>query len=234
MLQGGLGQPDGGWPEQVQKVVLADRVPTTKRPGELAAHVDLGETRTTLSRTLGRPATDDDLYSHLMYPQVFADFDQFVATYGEVSDLPTTAFFYGLSIGEEIEVEIDRGKVLFIKLISIGEADEQGRRSVFYELNGMPRESQVVDKALAPKTAATTLKGNASDPLQAVAPMPGMITDIAVGVGTKVKAGDPLITLEAMKMLTTISAGTEGTVTEILVKKGDSVATDDLLARLEA
>ncbi len=233
MLQGGLGQPDGGWPEQVQKVVLGDRKPFTTRPGERAPKVDLDATREELTRTLGRRATDDDLYSHLMYPQVFAEFDQFVSTYSQVSGLPTTAFFYGLSIGEEIEVEIDRGKVLFIKLINIGEADEQGRRSVFYELNGMPRESQVVDKALAPKNVAARPKGNANDTSQAVAPMPGMVTDIAVGIGTKVKAGDPLITLEAMKMLMTISAGMDGTVTEILVKKGDSVATDDLLARLE-
>src|SRR5690606_39204704 len=100
MLQGGLGQPDGGWPADVQKVVLGDRVPTTARPGERAVPVDLDETRATLRKALGRPATDDDLYSHLMYPQVFADFDQFVATYGEVSSLPTPAFFYGLSIGE--------------------------------------------------------------------------------------------------------------------------------------
>ena len=233
MLQGGLGQPDGGWPAQVQKVVLGDRVPTTQRPGELATPVNLDETRAGLRTTLGRPPTEDDLYSHLMYPQVFADFDLFVATYGEVSGLPTTAFFYGLSVGEEIEVEIDPGKVLFIKLISIGDADEQGRRGVFYELNGMPRESQVVDKSLAPRNAVTKPKGNPSDPLQAVAPMPGMITSIAVGVGTKVNAGDPLITLEAMKMLTTISANADATVTEILVKTGDSVATDDLLARLE-
>jgi pyruvate carboxylase len=213
--------------------VLGDRVPTTKRPGELAARVDLDETRAGLRTKLGRPPTDDDLYSHLMYPQVFAEFDQFVATYSEVSGLPTTAFFYGLSVGEEIEVEIDRGKLLFIKLISIGEADGHGRRSVFYELNGMPRESQVVDKSLAPRDAVTKPKGDPSNPLQAVAPMPGMITSIAVGVGTKVNAGDPLITLEAMKMLTTISASADATVTEILVKTGDSVATDDLLARLE-
>ena len=98
---------DGGWPAQVQKVVLGDRVPTTQRPGELATPVNLDETRAELRTTLGRPPTEDDLYSHLMYPQVFADFDQFVATYGDVSGLPTTAFFYGLSVGEEIEVEID-------------------------------------------------------------------------------------------------------------------------------
>jgi pyruvate carboxylase len=233
MLQGGLGQPDGGWPEQVQRAVLGDRVPTTSRPGELAPHIDLEETRADLTKTLARPATDDELYSHLMYPQVFADFEQFLATYGEVSGLPTTAFFYGLSLGEEIEVEIDRGKLLFIKLIGIGEADEQGRRNVFYELNGMPRESQILDTSLVPKHGVTAPKGDAKDPLQVVAPMPGMVTDLAVGVGTKVQAGDPLITLEAMKMLTTISASTAGTVTEILVKKGDAVATDDLLARLE-
>ncbi len=234
MLSGGLGQPDGGWPKDVQKVVLGDRVPTTKRPGELAAPVDLEATRASVAAKLGRPANDDDLYSHLMYPQVFADFDQFLANYGDVSGLPTPAFFYGLSIGEEIEVQIDHGKLLFIKLIGIGEADDEGRRNVFYELNGMPRESQVLDKSLAPKNAVTKPKGDSKDPLQVVAPMPGMVTDLAVGVGTKVKAGDPIVTLEAMKMLTTISANTDGTVTEILVKKGDAVSTEDLLARLEA
>jgi len=234
MLSGGLGQPDGGWPKDVQKVVLGDRVATTKRPGELAAPVDLEATRADLAKKLGRAANDDDLYSHLMYPQVSADFDQFMASYGEVSGLPTPAFFYGLSIGEEIEVQIDHGKLLFIKLIGIGEADDEGRRNVFYELNGMPRESQILDKSLAPKNAVTKAKGDAKDPLQVVAPMPGMVTDLAVGVGTRVKAGDPIISLEAMKMLTTISANIDGTVTEILVKKGDSVSTDDLLARLEA
>jgi len=234
MLSGGLGQPDGGWPKEVQRVVLGDRVPTTKRPGELAAPVDLEATRADLAKKLGRPCTEDDLYSHLMYPQVFADFEQFTNTYDQVSGLPTTAFFYGLSLGEEIEVQIDHGKLLFIKLIGIGEPDDAGRRNVFYELNGMPRESQILDKSLAPKNAVTKPKGDAKDPLQVVAPMPGMVTEISIGVGTKVKAGDPIITLEAMKMLTTISANTDGTVTEILVRKGDSVATDDLLARLEA
>ena len=234
MLSGGLGQPDGGWPKDVQKVVLGDRVATTKRPGELAAPVDLEATRADLAKKLGRAANDDDLYSHFMYPQVSADFDQFMTSYGEVSGLPTPAFFYGLSIGEEIEVQIDHGKLLFIKLIGIGEADDEGRRNVFYELNGMPRESQILDKSLAPKNAVTKAKGDAKDPLQVVAPMPGMVTDLAVGVGTRVKAGDPIISLEAMKMLTTISANIDGTVTEILVKKGDSVSTDDLLARLEA
>jgi len=233
MLSGGLGQPDGGWPEDVQKVVLGGRTATTKRPGELAAPVDLEAARASLAAKLGRPSTDDDLYSHLMYPQVFADFDHFLGNYGEVSGLPTPAFFYGLSIGEEIEVQIDHGKLLFIKLIGIGEADDEGRRNVFYELNGMPRESQVLDKALAPKNAVTKPKGDAKDPLQVVAPMPGMVTDLAVGVGTHVKAGDPIVTLEAMKMLTTISANIDGTVTEILVKKGDSVSSDDLLARIE-
>ncbi|NLT71322.1 MAG: pyruvate carboxylase [Verrucomicrobiaceae bacterium] len=233
MLQGGLGQPDGGWPTAVQKAILGDRVPTTKRPGELADPVDLDQTRKELTETLGRPCGEDDLYSHFMYPQVFADFDQFIGTYDRVSGLPTPAFFYGLSIGEEIEVQIDHGKLLFIKLIGIGEADDEGYRSVFYELNGMPRESQILDKTLAPKDAVTKPKGDSKDPLQVVAPMPGMVTEINVGVGTKVSAGDPVITLEAMKMLTTISANTDGTVTEVLVRKGEAVSTEDLLARLE-
>ncbi len=233
MLRGGLGQPDGGWPEDVQRAVLGDREPTTKRPGELAAPVDLEATRAELSEELGRDATEDDLYSHLMYPQVFADFQKFLGTYDSLTGLPTTAFFYGLKVGEEIAMEIQPGKILFIKLIGINEPDAEGRRTIFYELNGMPRESQVVDRARAPKDSVSRLKGDANDPLQAVAPMPGMVTEISVGVGHPVKEGDPLVTLEAMKMLTTISAAQDGVVTEIVVSESEVVETDDLLLKLE-
>ncbi len=233
MLWGGLGQPDGGWPADVQKAVLGGREPTTSRPGDLAEPINLETTRSELSTTLGRTANDDDLYSHLMYPAVFAEFDEFVRTYGKLQGLPTTAFFYGLSISEEISVEIGPGKVLFIKLIGISEPDAEGQRNVFYELNGMPRECAVIDQALAPKNAITRLKGDLNDPLQAVAPMPGMVSEVNAEVGAKLEEGDPIITLEAMKMLTTISASTTGTVTEILAQKGDAVETEDLLARLE-
>ena len=233
MLWGGLGQPDGGWPRDVQKAVLGDREPTTKRPGELAAPVDIESVRTELTEKLGRPATNDDLYSHLMYPQVFADFQKFLDTYDMLSGLPTTAFFYGLQPGEEISVEIQPGKILFVKLVGINEPDAEGRRTIFYELNGMPRESVVVDKEKAPKNLVTRQKGDSNDPLQAVAPMPGMVTEVNVGVGHPVKEGDALVTLEAMKMLTTISAVQDGVVKEILVTEGEAVETDDLLVKLE-
>jgi len=232
MLAGGLGQPDGGWPADVQKVVLGNRKATTMRPGELADPIDIEATRTELTAKLGRPATEDDLYSHLMYPQVFADFTAFRTRYDDLSGLPTPAFFYGLQIGEEIEIEIDTGKILIIKLISIGEADSTGRRALFYELNGMPRESVVLDNSLKSVSIAARQKGESGNPAHACAPMPGMVTEICVTPGEAVKAGDKLIILEAMKMLTTVSAGADGLVSEILVKKGERVDSDDLLARL--
>ncbi|MFT4176798.1 MAG: pyruvate carboxylase [Luteolibacter sp.] len=233
MLSGGLGQPDGGWPEDVQKVVLGNKEPTTKRPGELAEPIDLEETRALITKKIGRQASDDDLFSYLMYPQVFEDFNRFRSQYDDLSGLPTPAFFYGLQIGEEIEVEIDPGKILIIKLISIGEPDTEGRRAVFYELNGMPRESIVADKSLKTSAKFTRLKGDPNDPLQACAPMLGMVTEVAVAPGQPVKTGDKLVVLEAMKMLTTVSANTDGIVSEILVKKGDPVDSDDLLVTLK-
>ena len=232
MLAGGLGQPDGGWPIDVQKVVLGNRKATTLRPGELADPIDLEAARAELAAKLGRPANDDDLYSHLMYPQVFADFMAFRAKYDDLSGLPTPAFFYGLHIGEEIEIEIDTGKILIIKLISIGEADSAGRRALFYELNGMPRESIVADNSLKSISKAARPKGEPENPAHACAPMPGMVTEVAVSIGQQVKAGDKLVILEAMKMLTTVSAGADGVVSEVLVKKGDQVDSDDLLVIL--
>jgi pyruvate carboxylase len=233
MLSGGLGQPDGGWPVEVQRVVLGNRKATTKRPGELAEPIDLEITRSELTAKLGRPANDDDLYSHLMYPQVFADFTAFRAKYDDLSGLPTPAFFYGLQIGEEIEIEIETGKTLIIKLISIGEADSAGRRALFYELNGSPRESIVVDNSLKSTSTAARIKGEIGNPAHVCAPMPGMVTEVAVSPGQVVKTGDKLIILEAMKMLTTVSASADGIMSEILVKKGEQVDSDDLLAKLE-
>ena len=185
-----------------------------------------------LAAKLKREPTEDDLYSYLMYPGVFADFWKITREYGNVSKLPTPAFFYGLQIGEEMEIEIDTGKILIIKLISIGEADSAGRRALFYELNGMPRESVVTDNSLKSVSTASRPKGEPDNPAHACAPMPGMVTEVAVSPGQEVKAGDKLVVLEAMKMLTTVSASEDGTVSEILVKKGDRVDSDDLLVKL--
>jgi pyruvate carboxylase len=236
MLSGGLGQPDGGWPADVQKVVLGpNQKITTKRPGELAEPVDFNEVAKLLNlqSPISSLQSQDAIYSHLMYPQVYKDFQASRTKYDDLSKLPTTAFFYGLQIGEEIEVEIDPGKILIIKLISIGEADNEGRRTLFYELNGMPRESIIIDKSLVTTATAARQKGNPGDPNQICAPLPGMITEIVVSPGTEVKAGDKLITLEAMKMLTTVCAQADGIIKDILVKKGIQVDSDDLLVLME-
>lgn len=232
MLAGGLGQPDGGWPKDIQKIVLGDKTPVTVRPGELAPPCDLEETKQQLSEQLGRPATDDELYSYLMYPQVFNDFHETLKSYDRLTVLPTPSFFYGLQVGEEINVDIAPGKTLFIKLISIGDPDGEGRRTLFYELNGMPRECVVVDKALG-KEVAAKIKGEPGNPKHINAPLPGMISEIAVKVGDEVKEGDKIVVLEAMKMLTTVSATEDGVISEILLQKGQSADTGDLLVKLQ-
>lgn len=236
MLSGGLGQPDGGWPADVQKVVLGpNHKITTKRPGELAEPIDFDEVAKSLNlqSSIDNQQSADAIYSHLMYPAVYKEFQAVRERYDDLSKLPTPAFFYGLQIGEEIEVEIDPGKILIIKLISIGEADAEGERTLFYELNGMPRESIVTDKSLTGTATAARRKGDPNDPSQVCAPLPGMVTEIAVSPGTEVKAGDKLVTIEAMKMLTTVSAPVDGTIKDILVKKGVQVNSDDLLVILE-
>ena len=130
-------------------------------------------------------------------------------------------------------MEIDPGKILIIKLISIGEPDDEARRTLFYELNGMPRESIVVDKSLSTTATAARQKGDPANPAHISAPLPGMVTEIAATPGTEVKAGDKLLIIEAMKMLTTVSAPNDGTIKDILVKKGVQVDSDDLLVVME-
>jgi len=229
MLSGGLGEPMGGWPPAVVKAVLGTARPKRVKP----TPVKLKETKADVAAKLKRDASDDDLFSHLMYPSVFADFAKFQREFGDVSALPTPAFFYGLKPGEEISVSIEEGKVLFIKLINVGTPDKEGRRTIGFELNGMPREAVVQDKAVAPKSKARA-KADAADLNQLGAPIPGMVTALTVSLGSKVAKGDKVVTLEAMKMQTTIYAHADGVVGELLVAVGDSVDSGDLMVKLRS
>jgi pyruvate carboxylase len=232
MLSGGLGQPTGGWPKKLQHVVLGKRRPIKGRPGESMPSLNLKKVKTDLAAKLKREATDDDLYSHLMYPEVFAEFARFARDYSDLSVVPTPAFFYGLKQGEEISVTIEEGKTLFIRLINVGPVDADGRRTVLFELNGVARQTTVADRSVQ-SSVKERAKADPAVPTQVGAPIPGLITALSVGVGTKVVKGDKLLTMEAMKMQTTLYAQCDGTVTEVHAKVGDTVESKDLLVLIK-
>ncbi|MEJ5238191.1 pyruvate carboxylase [Limisphaera sp. VF-2] len=231
MLMGGLGQPPGGWPRKLQKIVLGDRKPYRGRPGARLQPIDLEAVREELRAKLRRDVSTDDVYSYLMYPEVFLQFARMLATYDDLSVLPTPAFFYGLKPGEEISVDLEPGKTLFIRLISVGPPDAEGKRVVAFELNGMARQITVVDKSVQPKVKSRP-KADPQDPWQVGAPIPGVITALPITVGATVRKGDKLLALEAMKMQTTVQAPMDAEVAEILVASGDMVEAKDLLVRL--
>lgn len=231
MLSGGLGQPKGGWPKAVQKVVLGDRKPFKGRPGTRAAKVDLKQVRIDLEARLKRPATDDDVYAYLMYPQVFEDLVDYVDHYGHARVLPTPAFFYGLQPGEEISVEIEQGKTLIVKLIYVSDPNEDGARTLTFELNGRARECVIVDRSIKSESKQRT-KADAADKKQVGAPIPAMVSSVSVTVGQKVKQKEKLLVLEAMKMQTTVYALADGVVERVEVQAGDQVDSKDLLVQL--
>ena len=231
LVSGNLGQPKGGWPKAVQKVILGKQKPLRGRPGASAPKVDLKKESQSLKKKLGSRYTDDDLFSSLMYPQVYNEFQDFKKKYGDVSVLPTTAYFHGLEPGEEISIRIEEGKTLFIKLLHVGDPDEKGIRSLTFELNGKARTTMVQDKSVKGDSKARE-KADPSNYKHVAAPIPAMISSIATSVGKTVAKGDKIAVLEAMKMQTTLYASSDGTVDEILVKVGDSVESKDLIARL--
>ncbi len=233
MLKGNLGQPHGGWPDGILKKVLKGETPLTERPGKTLPPVDLEETRAKLSAELGGKSVDDeDLNGYLMYPKVFLDYMGRHRLYGPVRALPTRIFFYGMEPGEEITAEIDPGKQLEIRLQAVGETTEDGEVKVFFELNGQPRVIRVPNRAVKAKTAARP-KAAEGNPAHIGAPMPGSIASVAVSVGSKVRAGDLLLTIEAMKMETGLHADREAVVKALHVNAGSQIEAKDLLIELE-
>jgi pyruvate carboxylase len=232
-FEGKLGQPPGGFPPKLQSRILRGRKPLTGRVGETLPPADFTAAAKKVEELTGRSPSGRDVVSYLLYPKVFSDFTQIQARYSDLSVLPSPIFFYGMEKGEEVSVEIEPGKTLIIKFLTVGDPHEDGKRLVFFELNGQPREVIVVDRSLGGGTIVTRPKAEVGNPLHVAAPMPGAVVSVVVAVGENVAAGQKLLTLEAMKMQTTLYAERAGRVAEVLTRPGTQVEGGDLLIRFE-
>jgi pyruvate carboxylase len=231
MMHGNLGQPPGGWPKALQKKILKGEPPLTDRPGKHLEPVDLEAVRAALAERLGVEVDDEDLNGYLMYPKVFTDYTERHQIYGPVRTLPTPTFFYGMGPGDEIEAEIAPGVTLEVRCVAMGETNEDGERRVFFELNGAPRVIRVPDRRVA-GAAAKMPKAEAGNPDHVGAPMPGVVASVAVQPGARVRKGDLLLTIEAMKMETGLHADRAATIAAIHVAAGAQIDAKDLLVEL--
>jgi pyruvate carboxylase len=233
MMQGMLGEPEGGWPKPFQEIVLrsAHEKPIVGRPGAALPPADFTAAAATIRDKTKRDPRGEDVLSYLLYPQVFLDYLDHWQQYGDTSTIPTANFFYGLQPGDEIAVEIERGKTLIVRFLTTGEVREDGTRTVFFELNGQPRDVTVIDRAILPEEAKAR-KADPDDPHHVGANMPGMVVTVAVQAGDPVAKGQKLLTLEAMKMQTNLSAERDGVIDQVVVKPGTQVETGDLLLTL--
>jgi pyruvate carboxylase len=229
MLKGDLGQSPGGWPEALQKKALKGEAPYTVRPGSLLPDADLDAERKAIETKLERSVNDFEFASYLMYPKVFTDFALTAETYGPVSVLPTHAYFYGMEDGEELFADIERGKTLVIVNQASSGTDDKGMVTVFFEINGQPRRIKVPDRAHGASGSAVRRKAEPGNVSHIGAPMPGVISRVFINQGQEVKAGDVLLSIEAMKMETALHAERDGKIAEVLVRPGDQIDAKDLL-----
>lgn len=232
LIGGRMGQPMGGFPEQVEKKILRGEEPLRERPGATLVPADFEAEAVRLEGVLGRAATNQEIVSSLLYPEVYQKFVEHEQTYADTSCLPTPVFFYGLELAEEIAVEIEQGKTLIIKFLGVADAHPDGQRHVFFELNGIPRSVAVRDQSLESEVVKAE-KADPSNPNHVAAAMPGMVVSLAVQEGDSVAEGQKLLVIEAMKMQTTLVAEKKGKVQRILVKSGSQIETGDLLAVIE-
>ncbi|MCD1643561.1 pyruvate carboxylase [Aurantimonas coralicida] len=229
MMHGDLGQPPQGWPADIQKKVLKGETPITVRPGSLLADADLDAEQAKLEEKLERDASAQEFASYLMYPKVFTDFAAAQELYGPVSMLPTPSYFYGIAQDEEVLIDLERGKTLVVRCLGFGETDEKGMRTVFFELNGQPRRIKVPDRAHGAAGGAVRPKAEAGNANHVGAPMPGVVSTLAVAAGQTVRSGDVLLSIEAMKMETAIHAERDGTIEAVHVTAGAQIDAKDLL-----
>ncbi len=231
LFSGYLGQPTGGFPKELQEVILKGKEAITVRPGELLEPVDFDALTEELTKEMGRTPSNQDVLAYALYPKVFLGYVKKQEMFGDVSNLDTATFLFGMRLGEEIEVEIERGKTLIVKFISLGEPMPDGTRVVYFELNGQSRQVLIKDESIK-SSVVTKVKADPKNENHIGATMPGTVIKVVVEKGDQVKQGDHLIITEAMKMETTVQAPFSGTITDIYVKDGEAISTGDLLIEI--
>jgi pyruvate carboxylase len=232
MMRGNLGQPPAGFPKTILDKVLGKEKPNLERPGKHLKPVDLEATRKEAAEALGVVIDDEDLNGYLMYPKVFSDYRTRNETYGPVRTLPTKNFFYGMVPNEQISVSIDPGVTLEVRCSALSEPNAEGEVKVFFELNGQPRTVRVKDRSATASVIARA-KADVTNTAHVGAPMPGVVATVLVVVGQSVLKGDGLLTIEAMKMETSITADQDGIIKAIHITPGSQIDAKDLLIEFE-
>lgn len=233
LISGAMGQPPGGFPDAVKQRILKGGKEFLERPGLTLPPVDFKEAAENLVPILNREPTPREVLSSVQYPAVFKDWAKHRTEYSDTSVLPTPVFFFGMQSGEEYAVDIEPGKTLFIKFLTTGNPHPDGTRSVFFELNGQPRDVTIDDRSVE-STIQKNIQADATNPTHIGASMPGMVVSVTVQPGDKVKKGQKLLVVEAMKMQTTLNSDRDGTIGQLLVKAGTQVAAGDLLLTIES
>ncbi|WP_137597951.1 pyruvate carboxylase [Paucilactobacillus kaifaensis] len=230
-FMGDLGQPTGGFPKKLQQIILKGKQPLTVRPGSLAKSVDFTAVEQELTEKLGHQATQDEVISYVLYPKVFMDYTAMQVQYGPVTLLDTPTFFQGMRLGERVDIELSSGNSMIVSLNEIGEPDEDGQRTLYFDINGHAREIRISDLSVH-KTVSKKRKAEPSKTGEIGATMSGSVLKVIVNKGDQVTKGDPIVVTEAMKMETTIQAPIDGTVAKIYVEAGDVIDNNDLLIEI--
>lgn len=230
-FEGLMGQPYGGFPEPLRSKALRDRRKMDKRPGLYFDPINFDKVREKLREDWGG-CSETDVASYVMYSKVFEDYKKWTSKYGDLSVLPTKNFLNKPEVGEEFHVELEKGKIIILKLLAVGPLSEQtGNREVFFETNGEMRQVTVQDQHASVENK-TRPKAEAGDSSQVGAPMQGMVVEVRAQEGHEVNKGDPIAILSAMKMEMVISAPHSGKVESLSVKEGDSVDSQDLICKI--
>ena len=234
-FSGMMGQPEGGFPEKLQKMVLKDTKPITVRPGTLLEDEDFDAIAKHLEEKFGYKPTMRECLSYALYPKVYEDYRKSLIEYGDLSHINSDVFFHGLKVGETSEVEIEDGKILIITLLDISKMDKEGYVKLSFEINGNRRDIKIYDKNFGESNTdiIVTKFANPNDTMEIGASIPGNILKVYVQEGDTVKMGQSLILVEAMKMETNIVAKEDGVVEEILITQGQTVKSGELLIRMK-
>lgn len=230
-FMGELGQPEGGFPEDLQHIVLKDKTPIKERPGKRIASIDFDKELKEFQEIYGEDLTLCDFLSYKLYPKVFEDALKFWREFGDVSVVPTPLFLYGMKQGDETTINIAKGKTLLIRLLSIGPVQEDGKRTVFFKLNGQTRSIDVMDRSVKVDRKENR-KIDKANGKQIGAPLQGLLSKLLVEKNETVKINQPLFVIEAMKMETVITAPFGGSIDHIELSSGTLVNTNDLVMEL--